>query len=65
MHGDRDGVAVIAFYPDGHAKYHSGFIDEAEATEFINEDREDVVIPATYRIVKVIKSVFPGTALDE
>lgn len=65
MHGDSDGVAVVAFYPDGHAKYHPGFIDEAEATEFINEDRADVVFPATYRIVKVVRSVFPGTALVE
>lgn len=65
MHGDSDGVAVIAFYPDGRAIYRPGFIDEAEATEFIDEDREDVVLPATYRIVKVIRSVFPGTTLDE
>ena len=65
MHGDSDGVAVIAFYPDGCAQYHPGFIDKAEAAEFIAEDREGAMLPATYRIVKVISSVFPGTTLEE
>ena len=65
MHGDSDGVAVIAIFPDGQATYHPGFIDDAEAMEFIAEDREDRVFQATYKVVKIIRSVFPATTLDE